>query len=186
MRRCILILTACLPMFLAQTGLSESAEANGFDSLLHQGFDLHQRNQYAQALPLLRRAWNIQPHDYFANLLIGIDLLRTGKRAEALSFLREAARVRPQEEFPCEYLGEAEAGLRHYAAAAESYACATRVAPQSAQAAIAFVDFSLARFGEMAGLLRSSRPGLAAEYRLQALAHSVADPERLQGSGASG
>jgi len=179
LRRCILILTACLPMFLAQAGLSESAEANGFDSLLHQGFDLHQRNDYSHALPLLRRAWQIRPHDYFVNLLIGIDLLRTGKGADALSFLREAARVGPQEEFPCEYLGEAEAGLRHYAAASEAYACAMRVAPQSAQAAVAFVDFSLARFGEMAGRLRSSRRGLAAEYRLQALAHAVADPERL-------
>jgi len=182
LRRWILILIACLPLLVARVAVSQTPPPAGgeFDDLLHQGFDFHQHNDYAHALPLLRRAWKLQPHDYFVNLLLGIDLLRTGKGADALGFLREAARARPQEEFPCEYLGEAEAGLKHYEAAMNAYACALRVAPQSSQAAVAYVDYSLGRFVEIAGRLRSTRPGLAAEYRLQALAHPLGDSQRLQ------
>ena len=71
-----------------------------FEGLLHQGFQLHQQQRYSEALPLLRRAWQIQPRDYFANLLVGIDLLRTGRGGEAIGFLKTAAKLRPQEEFP--------------------------------------------------------------------------------------
>ncbi|HWF06225.1 MAG TPA: tetratricopeptide repeat protein, partial [Candidatus Angelobacter sp.] len=44
---------------------------------------------------------------------------------------------------------------------------------------MAFVDFALARFASMSELLRSSRKGLAAEYRLRALAQTEADASRL-------
>ncbi len=42
-------------------------------------FDLHQRAQFTEAIPLLEQARRLEPGDYFTNLLLGIDLLRTGK-----------------------------------------------------------------------------------------------------------
>jgi tetratricopeptide (TPR) repeat protein len=150
----------------------------GFEELLHQGFQLHQQQRYSEALPLLRRAWQVQPRDYFANLLVGIDLLRTGRGAEAVGFLKTAAKLRPQEEFPPEYLGEAQAGLKNYAEATEAYLRAVKVAPQSSQAAVAMVDYSLARFAQISSQLRSSKQGLAAEYRVEALARPITDVGR--------
>jgi len=173
------LLAALLLIAPAALTQSTSSPTEDFDSLLHRAFDFHQQNDYAQALPLLRRAWTMRPHDYFVNLLIGIDLLRSGSPSEAVRFLREAGRLRPKEEFPPEYMGEAEAALKHYGDAAEAFSQGLRVAPDSSQAAIAYVDFSLARFAEMSARLRSSRRGLAAEYRLQALAHPAAEADRL-------
>ncbi len=169
-----------LLLVAAATAQQTPASGGDFDSLLHQAFDFHQHSDYTRALPLLRRAWKLQPHDYFANLLLGIDLLRTGQAGEAVKFLQAAARTRPKEEFPHEYLGEAQASLKHYALAAESYSRGVQVAPQSSQAVVAVVDFGLARFADLSASLRSSRSGLAAEYRLQALAHPLNDPGRLQ------
>lgn len=179
--RCRTLILVVSLVFVAPCAIAQAPKpiAGDFDSLLHQAFDLHQRNDYAHALPLLHQARKFKPHDYFVNLLLGIDLLRTGEGGNAVPFLREAARTRPQEEFPHEYLGEAEAGLKHFADAEEGYAQAIRVAPQSSQATLGYVDFSLARFGELSAGLRASTPGLAAEYRLQALAHPLADTERL-------
>src|ERR1700716_2791994 len=54
-----------------------------FQSLLHQGFELHEKSDYARAIPVLRRAYSMRPRDYFVNLLLGIDLLRTGQAADA-------------------------------------------------------------------------------------------------------
>ena len=135
---------AFIPLAQAQTPAS-----SGFEELLHQGFQLHQQQRYSEALPLLQRAWQVRPHDYFANLLVGIDLLRTGRGAEAVAFLKTAAKLRPQEEFPPEYLGEAQAGLKNYAEAAEAYLRAVKVVPPSSQAAVAMVDYSLARFAQI-------------------------------------
>ena len=162
-----------IPLAAAQT-----AASSDFEGLLHQGFQLHQQQRYSEALPLLRRAWKMQPRDYFANLLVGIDLLRTGQGAEAVDFLKTAAKLRPQEEIPPEYLGEAHAGLKDYAEAAEAYLRAVAIAPQSSQAAVAMVDYSLARFAQISSQLRSSKQGLAAEYRVEALAHPLTDSGR--------
>jgi predicted Zn-dependent protease len=97
--------------------------------LLHRAFDFHQRADYANALPLLRQAWKLDPHDYFVNLLLGIDLLRTRKPEEAIDFLKEATLQRPKEEFPYAYNGEAQAMLGHYAEAAEGYLRALQANP---------------------------------------------------------
>jgi tetratricopeptide (TPR) repeat protein len=158
----------------------QAAPAPNFDGLLRQGFEYHQREDYADSIPLLRRAWKLQPHNYFVNLLLGIDLLRTGDPGAAVIFLKEASRIRPEEDFPYEYRGEAESDLGHFAQAAIAYAQAVRVAPQSPQATVGWVDFSLARFATLSSKLRSSREGLAAEYRLEALAHPLGSPSRLQ------
>ncbi len=160
---------------------------DAFTTLLHRGFAYHQQADYNHALPLLRQAWKLDPHDYFVNLLIGIDLLRTGNPQQALGFLTAASRVRPKEDFPYEYMGEAQTLLGHYDLAAASYMKAVAVAPDGAEAIEAWIDFTLERFRQLAGQLRSSQKGLAAEYRLQARSYPAGEKKQrdlLQQSGA--
>lgn len=151
-----------------------------FESLLHRGFQFHEQSAYAQSIPLLRSAHQLQPRDYFVNLLMGIDMLRTGQAASAIGFLKTAAKVRPSEEFPYEYLGEAEASLGHFAEAAAAYIAAGRLVPGSVQSSVLLADFSLDRFARIAIQLRASQKGLAAEYRLQAFASSPANASRME------
>ncbi|HLV85878.1 MAG TPA: tetratricopeptide repeat protein [Candidatus Sulfotelmatobacter sp.] len=159
---------------------SMAAAGNDFKSLLQKAFDLHQRGQFSDALPLLREAYRLEPQDYFVNLLLGIDTLRTGEPKEAIPFLKKASRLRPREEFPLAYLGEAYARQKLYPNAAQAYLQAASILPVSADSAIALVDFSVARFGELSAALRSSKKGLATEYRLRALALAGNDPARVQ------
>lgn len=149
-----------------------------FEGLLHRAFQFHQQGNYPESLPLLREAFKFRPGDYFVNLLLGIDLLRTGNPADAIGFLNTAARLRPKEEFPHEYLGEAHAHMGEFSQAVKQYGGAVRIAPTSEQAVIAFVDFSLARFGKILAELRASRPGLAAEYRIEAQSYPLSHPNR--------
>ena len=148
-------------------------------SLVQRAFDLHEKGQFADAIPVLRRAYALDPRDYFVNLLLGIDTLRTGQAKIAVPFLKEASRLRPKEEFPLDYLGEAYARQEIFGEAAAAYIKAVGVAPGSGESAVAFVDFSLTRFASMSEVLRSSRKGLAAEYRLRAQALPVNDATRL-------
>lgn len=148
-------------------------------SLVQRAFDLHQKGQFADAMPLLRRAYALDPRDYFVNLLLGIDTLRTGQATTAVPFLKEASRLRPKEEFPLDYLGEAYARQGIFGEAVAAYIKAVGVAPGSAESAVAFVDFSLTRFAALSEVLRSSREGLAAEYRLRVQALPVNDATRL-------
>ncbi len=179
--------SCCLLVFLASFSSSAWSQRRGatpaqqqFESILHNAFELHKQDQYAEAIPLLESAYKIRPGDYFVNLLLGIDLLRTGKSLRAVLFLKAAAKLRPQEEFPLEYLGEAQAGLGNYSEAARAYLAAQQASPESTQAAITLTDFSLDRFAQLAAELRSSQAGLAAEYRLQALSTSANDAYKLE------
>ena len=115
---------------IALAGLSASAE-DEFKALLQRAFDLHQRGQYATALPILRRAYGLQSEDYFVNLLLGIDSLRTGGAKASVPFLRKASRLRPREEYPLAYLGEAYARQGLFADAAAAYIKAVGVSPRS-------------------------------------------------------
>jgi len=148
-------------------------------SLVQQAFDLHQKGQFAQALPLLRRAYTLSPNDYFVNLLLGIDSLRTGDTRAAVPYLQRAARQRPKEDYPLSYLGEAYAREQIYGQAAESHLKAVTVAPGSAEPSIAFVDFALSRFADLSASLRSTTRGLASEYRLRAMASNTQDADHL-------
>jgi tetratricopeptide (TPR) repeat protein len=154
-----------------------TAVEEDFKSLFQRAFDLHQKGQFTEALPLWRRAYAVEPDNYFVNLLLGVDSLRTGQPKTAIPFLKKASRLRPKEEYPFEYLGEAYARQDLYGEAAEAYIKAVRVAPGSAESSVAFVDFALTRFASMSGLMRSSRKGLSAEYRLRALALGERDPQ---------
>jgi tetratricopeptide (TPR) repeat protein len=171
----------CVILLFGPVAISLWAQpASDFESLLHQGFALHQQQKYSEALPVLQRAWKIQPRNYFANLLIGIDLVRTGAPAKAVGFLKAARQQRSHEEFPHEYLGEAHVALKQYADATQDYLTATKAVPDSSQAAVAMVDYSLARFAEISNQLRSTKKGLAAEHRLEALSHPLKDADRTK------
>jgi tetratricopeptide (TPR) repeat protein len=158
---------------------ASSAGESNLQILVQQAFDFHQKGQFSEALPLLRRAYELAPQDYFVNLLLGIDSLRTGEPKVAIPFLKKASRLRPKEEYPLAYLGEAYASQALYEDAAEAYIKAAHVAPGSSESAVAFVDFALARFATMSERLRSSKKGLSAEYRLRALAQQEPDASQL-------
>src|SRR5438270_6039429 len=151
-------------------GVYSWADEDALRALVQQAFDSHQKSQFSAALPLLRRAHDLAPEDYFVNLLLGIDSLRTGQAKTAVPFLKKASRVRPTEEYPWAYLGEAYARQDLYGEAADAYMKAMHLTPGSLESAVAFVDFALARFANMSEVLRSSKKGLAAEYRLRAMA----------------
>src|SRR6476646_10667161 len=119
-----ILMLAFLGFCMTVRSAAIGAEQETFQSLLKQGFELHQRAQFAEAIPLLKKAYRLEPNDYFVNLLLGIDLMRTGKAADAIPRLQLAARVKPSEEIPEGYLGEAEATLGHYPQAAEAYLAA--------------------------------------------------------------
>jgi len=152
------------------TAVAQSPSPDNFETLLKQGFDLHQRAQFTEAIPLLKRALRLEPGDYFANLLIGIDLLRTGKANTSLPYLQLAARTRPHEEIPEDYLGEANAILGRYAPAAEAYQQAIVRGHDSEQALEAWAGFTLERFREIGENLRATEAGVATVRKLMAAA----------------
>lgn len=163
-RICVIALlgvTACVAAPAQASGASE------FQSLLRQGFDLHQQARFAEAIPVLERARRLEPSDYFANLLLGIDLLRTGKANDSLPRLELAARARPEDETPEDYLGEAHATLGQYALAAEAYQRAIERSHNSEEALEAWAGFSLERFRQIGESLRESEAGVATVRRLQ-------------------
>lgn len=159
-----------IAIFLAGSGgvatMAQPTGGDSFQALLQQGFQLHRQARFAEAIPLLERARRLEPGDYFANLLLGIDLLRTGKAADAVPRLQLAARAKPDEEFPEDYLGEAEAGLGHYALAAEAYQQAVQRGHGSEQALVAWAGFALERFRALGERLRASAAGTEAARRL--------------------
>jgi tetratricopeptide (TPR) repeat protein len=175
----IYIWVGIIALVLALGCRFSSAREQDVKRLVQQAFDLHQKGEFAKALPLLHHAYELAPEDYFVNLLLGIDSLRTGQTAAAIPFLKKASRLRPQEEYPLAYLGEAYAAQDMYGDAAQAYLKAVHVAPGSAESAVAFVDFALARFASMSEVMRSSKKGLAAEYRLRALAQPTTEGSRV-------
>src|ERR1019366_7106677 len=90
------LILALIAASIAALGMSSSAAADEtLKSLVQRAFDLHQRGQYSEALPLLRRAYQLDSKEYFVNLLLGIDLLRTGEPKDSVSFLKTASLLRP-------------------------------------------------------------------------------------------
>ena len=125
-----------LAVIAVLSSCSIAAVEEDLKSLVQSAFDLHQKGKFSEALPLLHRAYALEPDDYFVNLLLGIDSLRTGQPKSAVPFLKKASRLRPKEEFPLDYLGEAYARQDIYGEAAEAYIKAVRVAPGSAESSV--------------------------------------------------
>jgi predicted Zn-dependent protease len=165
-----LLTIALLAMSMSIPAGAQNADEDRFQTLLKQGFALHQQTRFAEAIPVLERARRLQPNDYFANLILGIDLLRSGKTAEAILRLQMATRVKPEEEFPQDYLGEAEASLGRYAQAAEAYHRAIERGHGSEQALESWAAFALERFRQIGEKLRSTDAGVATVRRLEAAA----------------
>ena len=166
-------------LLVALLGSGSNAPAQDVHSLVQQAFTLHQKGQFADALPLLRRAYALDPNDYFVNLLLGIDSLRTGSPQIAVPYLKKASALRPREEYPLDYLAEAYARQRLYGDAADAFLAAVKIGPESSDSAVAFVDFAVSRFAAISTRLRSSATGLAAEYRLRSLSAADDDASRL-------
>lgn len=170
-------------LFLA--GLPAAAQSRNeveFESLLKQGFQLHQEARFAQAIPILERARKLEPDDYFANLLLGIDLLRTDAVSQSLPYLKLAARIKPAEEIPEDYLGEAEAKLGDYAEAAQAYMKAIADGNNSEQSLEVWADFALERFHQIGEQLRTTSPGVAIVRRLQSASNNPSRPLVCGGS----
>jgi predicted Zn-dependent protease len=142
-------------LFAVGTVTSVHSQEN-FESLLHRGYDLHQQARFTEAVPVLEQAHKLAPQDYFVNLLLGIDLLRVGRASEAIALLKMAAEIRVGEEFPEDYLGEAEATLKHPALAAEAYQKAMARGQGSETSLDAWAGFCLERFRQIAEMLRSA------------------------------
>lgn len=179
-RRCVAGLALLCPC-MAFPLMGQGQDTDAFDTLLHQGFDLHQQARFGEAIPVLNKARQLEPNDYFVNLLLGIDLLRTGEAAEAVPRLQAAARVKPEEEFPQDYLGEAEATLGRYAAAAEAFERAVQHGHNSEQALEAWAGFALERFHSIGEELRTSQEGLAVARKLQSVASGKEASVQVQG-----
>ncbi len=157
-----LIFVACVGLFLPVATAQES-----FESLLRQGFELHQRRQFAQAIPLLERAHRQQPKDYFANLLLGIEYLRSGNAAKALPFLDAASQAKPEDATPLGYSAEAHSASGRLDLAVGALHAAKRRDPLP-QWRAALIRFYLERFRKITQQLRMTRQGLVRSYRLQA------------------
>jgi predicted Zn-dependent protease len=157
-----------LTIAVSMTPLSwaQSSGQDAFNSLLQQGFQLHEQARFSEAIPPLEHARSLKPQDYFVNLLLGIDLLRSGKAVEAVPRLEVAAHANPGEEFPEDYLGEAEASLGRYAQAAEAYQRAMQKGHGSEDALEAWAGFALERFRSIGEALRASASGIAAAHKL--------------------
>jgi len=161
---------------------AQSSEQDAFNSLLQQGFQLHEQARFSEALGPLERARRLKPQDYFVNLLLGIDLLRSGKADEAVARLEVAAHANPGEEFPEDYLGEAEASLGHYAQAAEAYQRAVQKGHGSEDALEAWAGFALERFRSIGEGLRGSASGIAMAHKLADKGGNLNSTDRCVGT----
>ncbi|MFC5863671.1 tetratricopeptide repeat protein [Acidicapsa dinghuensis] len=164
---------AAVLVLAAGVGLAlwaQGTQADSFETLLHRGFDFHQQARFGEAIQVLNQARELEPNDYFANLLLGIDLLRIGKPLDAIPRLQSAARTKPEEEFPEDYLGEAEATVGRYGLAAEAFERAVQRGHGSEQSIEAWAGFALERFHSIGLQLRTSEEGLSVARRLESTA----------------
>ncbi len=162
-----IVCVACLAM-LFQPATAEER----FDALLRQGFELHQKRLYFQAIEPLERAHRLRPDEYYVNLLLGIDHLRSGSAEKALPFLDAASKANPTDATALGYATEAHSVLGRLDLAVRALHAAKRRDPSPSWRA-KLVRFYLVRFRRVAEELRRTRLGLARSYLLQA--HATAD-----------
>ncbi len=172
------LLAFCLYGTLAQPGLGLTPYAvyffaqdrdSRFESLLKEGFELHQQRQYHRAIRLLEQARAVRPADYFVNLLLGIDHLRLGDARRALQPLEAARKARNNDSTVLGYLAEAHSVLEEFDKAAEVLQFAASQPGAVEEDHLNLIRFYLRRFRVVSEELRSTTTGLAYSYRLQAL-----------------
>jgi len=169
------LLTIVLCAVLARAGFSlfscpflVGAENRGFESLLKEGFELHQQQHYHRAIPRLQQARSLRPSDYFVNLLLGIDHLRTGEAHKALQYLETARKARRNDSMALGYLAEAHSSMGQFDKAAQALQLSA-LQPGPEQSHFDLIRFYLQRFRAVSEELRSTTTGLAYSYQLQAL-----------------
>jgi tetratricopeptide (TPR) repeat protein len=164
MRTAFALLVALVPHYL----IAQAATPAKLSDLLTNGVALSKKGDYARAIPLLKKAAQIAPRDYTANLMLGVDLLRSGHAADAVAPLRVAAEARPTDETAEGYLGQAEIALSNFALAAQAFQVAVSRAPNSEEALLGWADYGLERFRVLGVWLRGSQRGTAAVLRVEA------------------
>jgi len=170
----------CVISLLTVSAVAQQAESGSLDGLLKDGASLSRQADYAHAIPILLRAKQLAPQNYFANLLLGEDLLRSGHPLNAVAPLRIAAAVRADDETAEGYLGEAEEAQGNFALAAEAFQAAVARSPNSEHALVGWADYCLDRFRALGLWLRSSARGVAALLRVQAQGTPSGTPAREQ------
>ena len=158
-----------------------TASSDRFEAILKEGFNLHERQQYGRAIPLLEEARTLKPADYFVNLLLGIDYLRLGEVRKALPRLETARTTHRDDPTALGYLAEAYSSLHEFDRAAEALQRSVEAPDSSDQSRLSLVKFYLQRFRMVSAELRSTSTGLAYSYRLRALVlHDRGDPNEYQ------
>lgn len=138
-----------------------------FESLLHQGFELHKRQQYHLSIPALERARALRGTDYRVNLLLGVDYLRTERPAKAIEFLNAARSAQANDPVPLGYLAESYAALQQFDSAYQALSAAASLPGSSLPEQLDLVRFCLRRFGAVVEELRFTKAGLPYARRLQ-------------------
>jgi tetratricopeptide (TPR) repeat protein len=170
----------CVISLLTVSALAQQTEPGSLDGLLKDGALLSRQADYAHSIPILRRAKQISPQNYQANLLLGEDLLRSGHPSDAVAPLRIAAAVRADDETAERFLGEAEEVQGSFALAAEAFQATAARSPDSEHALVGWADYCLDRFRALGLWLRSSPRGVAALLRVQAQGTPSGTPAREQ------
>jgi tetratricopeptide (TPR) repeat protein len=170
----------CVISLLTVSALAQQTESGSLDGLLKDGALLSRQADYAHSIPILRRAKQISPQNYQANLLLGEDLLRSGHPSDAVAPLRIAATVRADDETAERFLGEAEEAQSNFALAAEAFQAAAARSPDSEHGLVSWADYCIDRFRSLGLWLRSTPRGVAALLRVQAQGTPSGTPAREQ------
>ena len=145
-----------------------AAEKQEIAAQLETATALHQRGDYSQSIPLLRRIVESSPRNYVANLLLGEDLLRSGKPQDALQPLHTAADVRPGDVPAQDYIVAAAEALGAAAIESEALEAALIRSQGDEKHLMAWANFCLNRFHTLQVALLATRQGQGEEFRVEA------------------
>src|ERR1700722_8177834 len=165
-------LSLCMACIALSTA-AQSASPTEIEELIKNSSSLLEKSDYAHAIPLLRRAAELAPHDAHANHLLGVALLQSGDPAAAVSPLRIAAAATPVDEAAEGYLGDAEMETSKFDDAAETFQGAVTRSPSSEQVLVWWTGFCLERYRRLSFSLREPSHGRAELLRIAAANDNV-------------
>ncbi len=156
-------------VLFASAGLYSAAQNPAApDTVLQQGISLVQNGDFTRAIPLLKRAVQLDPHSSSANYQLGVALFESGHAGEAIGWLRKAITMDSTDEVSRGYLGDAEMKMREFAGAAEAFEAAVDQSPNSERVLVWWTDFCLERFRTLDLALRATARGRAAVLQVGA------------------